>query len=257
MKMKALSNYLQEELVKTIIQEKTQQKAPLIQLTTKTTFKEALSLLAQNNVLSMPVTEAGEVKYVAWFGVMEALFFILRAYAEDTTKEAVWTSSCDIDTLVHKGEDLGKKTIEEILDQVPSQKWLNPVNPMGSVFELVELFSTSGIHRIGVMNNGDDNYVRNIITQSDIIQLISKKIFNDSKSLGPEIHTHIGSIPDLKKRVKLESPISMSLSATTIHAFWLMGFHKVYGIAVIDSNERLVANISASDVKVCSRILPG
>lgn len=255
--MKALSDYLQQELVRTIIKDKTQhQQTSIIQINTKTTFKEALSLLAHHNVLSLPVTEAGEATYVGWFGVMEALNFVLRTYSDPNSQGDAWQTLCkDIDTLVHRGEDLAKVTIATIFEQISSPKWITPVNPMGSVFELVELFSTSGLHRIGVVNSSDDDHVRHIVTQSDIIQLLSKKLYEDNKSLGVEIHTSIGLISNLKKRITLDNPISMSLNATTIHAFWLMSFHKVYGIAVVE-NDRLIANISASDVKGLSGKLP-
>jgi len=127
---------------------------------------------------------------------------------------------------------------------------------MGSLFELVELFSTSHMHRIGVLNDENDSYLRSIATQSDIIHMLSKKIYDTPLSLGTEIHLPIGNFESLRKHASMLSPISMSFSATTIHAFWLMIFHKVYGVAITDSNGRLIANISASDVKGLSGKLP-
>jgi len=70
----------------------------------------------------------------------------------------------------------------------------------------------------------------------------------------------IGKIDGIRKHAENEGVISMSINAQTIHAFWLMNFGKVYGIALVDKNGTLVANLSASDIKgigsSCSGKLP-
>jgi CBS-domain-containing membrane protein len=212
-----------------------------------------MKILAENNVLSLPVRDADEASYVGWFGVMEALSFILRTYAENEDKENKnWIWCKDIDKLIHKGEAIGKVPIKAVMDK----KWVQPVSGIGSLFELVELFSTSRIHRVGVLKDENDSYLRSIATQSDVIHMLSKKIYDTPLCLGTEIHLPIGNFESLRKNSSVSSPIAMSFSATTIHAFWLMVFHKVYGIAITDSNGRLIADISATDVKGLSEKLP-
>jgi len=125
--MKALGEYLQQELVRSFHEQKPKKYDKIIDVTTKTTFSDAMHILAENNVLSLPVRDADEVSYVGWFGVMEALSFVLRTYTENEDKENKnWTIWCkDIDKLMHKGEIIGKVPIEEVMDKKmdSTSKW--------------------------------------------------------------------------------------------------------------------------------------
>lgn len=50
---------------------------------------------------------------------------------------------------------------------------------------------------------------------------------------------------------KSEGIITMSINALAIHAFWSMHFNKVSAVAVVDTDGKLLGNLSASDIRVC------
>jgi len=223
----------------------------IVSVKSNATIREAIEVLARNKILAVPVRDTDEVRYIGWFGVLDALSYILKTYSEGeiTKGEAAWSSWCkDIDTLTHRGRELGKTTVEVAMNKV----WIPPVNATGSVFQLAESIFASpkkeGIHRIGVCNDENDAYVRAIVTQSDVIQFL----YNHAQKkpiLGDFANTPIGKIDGIRKYAESDCLISMSINAQTIHAFWLMNFDKVYGIPIVDHEGRLVANLSASDIK--------
>jgi len=202
-----------------------------------------------NNILALPVRAEDEVNYLGWFSVLDALAFILKTYSEGEAVEqgSPWSTWCkDIDTLTHRGSELGLKLVEEAMDKT----WLTPVNATGSLYELIESIfaSDKNIHRIAITNDENDNYVRAIMTQSDILQALYKNA-TEKSLLGDLGEKPIGKIDQIRKYAASDNLISMSINAQTIHAFWLLNFDKVYGIAIVDGLGRLIANLSASDVK--------
>jgi len=250
--MSAIEQFLQEKLVRELILCKSAPKE-IIYVTTNSSITATFELLAKHDILAVPVREQDELLYVGWISVLDILSFILRVYSKGETidKDAPWSTWCkNIDTLICRGEELGKISVVDAMDKT----WISPVNATGSVFELVEsLFATSkNIHRIGVCNDENDNYVRAIVTQSDVIQLLYKYSL-EKPFLGNIADTPIGDIPGLRYHAESNNLISMSINAQTIHAFWLMIFDKVHGIPIVDRNGILIANLSASDIKGISR----
>lgn len=49
---------------------------------------------------------------------------------------------------------------------------------------------------------------------------------------------------------KSEGIVTVSINAQAIHAFWSIFFNKVSAVAVIDSEGKLLGNLSASDIRV-------
>lgn len=81
--------------------------------------------------------------------------------------------------------------------------------------------------------------------QSDILQYLARNHpINDLKYL---------TVGDLGLGTR-GNVISMSVHAQAMHAFYLMHFHKVSAVAIVSSDGTLLANLSASDIRV-SRIL--
>jgi CBS-domain-containing membrane protein len=244
--MSSIESFLHSKLVRDLISLKPTQE--IVYVNVKTQIKDAIKLLAHYNILSVPVRAEDGVDYIGWFSVLDALQFILKTYSEgEAVEDGAWSKWCqDIDKLTHRGLEFGQKPVELAMNKF----WQAPVNATGSVYQLIEsVFATEkGIHRIAVCNNENDTYVRSIVTQSDVIQLLYKNALEHS-IFGDLAKAPIGHIQSLRKYSESDNLISMSLNAQTIHAFWLMNFDKVYGIPIVDSNGKLIANISASDIK--------
>uniref|UniRef100_A0A6B2L9P8 CBS domain-containing protein n=1 Tax=Arcella intermedia TaxID=1963864 RepID=A0A6B2L9P8_9EUKA len=241
--------FLQESLIKDLLHKSADAPQQILYVTPNTTLRNAIEVLAKNKILAVPVRAEEDVNYIGWFSIINAVSFILNVYSESSDVEdpGVWTTWCkDIDTLTHRGVQLGDKTVEEAMDKT----WIAPVSAVGSVFELIDsVFTTKKhIHRVCVCNDENDNYVRAIVTQSDVIQFLYKNAL-EKKILGHLGNLRVGEMPKLRKHFETESPISMSVNALAIHAFWLINFHHVHGVAIVEPSGKLIANLSASDIK--------
>jgi CBS domain-containing protein len=52
---------------------------------------------------------------------------------------------------------------------------------------------------------------------------------------------------------RCEGIVTMSINAQAIHGFWDIYFNKVSAVAVVDTNGKLLGNLSASDIRVSHR----
>jgi len=179
--------------------------------------------------------------------VLNLLSFILQTYSQGNTPEAMqWSTWCtDIDELKHRGETFGSIPVSTIMQSITA-----PVYPEGSIFELIEVFAL-GVHRAPVYKvSGLVHYITDIVSQSDVMSFLFRHRF-DAGLHGATAHGDLFNTP-IKKLPGLEyskTVITMSYFAQAIHAFWLMHFHRVYGVAIVDHDGRLLANLSASDIR--------
>jgi len=100
------------------------------------------------------------------------------------------------------------------------------------------LFSQS-LHRVPVLD--DSGKVVNIISQSSIIQVLSKKCTNvgmDDIDLPLEKHPEIGTTP----------VFSVPKSETVINTFRLLEKKNLSGVALVDESGRLVGSTSGKDL---------
>jgi CBS domain-containing protein len=82
-----------------------------------------------------------------------------------------------------------------------------------------------------------------LVTQSDLISYLAKH----QHELGDLPNRPIGSlISPANASIPL---VTMSMESPTVHALYMMYEHKVPCIAIVDERKRLVAGISASDLK--------
>jgi len=108
----------------------------------------------------------------------------------------------------------------------------------GTLYQVLEEMFSKEIHRVPVMD--DAGAIINILSQSDITQFMA-----DNKRLWSSLgHKTVEQLS-----LGTDTVICMSQHACAIHAFYLMSFNKVTAVAVVDSDEKLVANISASDIR--------
>jgi len=107
------------------------------------------------------------------------------------------------------------------------------------LYQLCEDVFSREIHRVPVIN--DKNFLLDIISASDVVSFIAQHI----DRIGSVAEATVGEL-----NLGTRNVISMSSSALAIHAFYLMYYHKVSAVAIVDHDDHLVANLSASDIKL-------
>jgi len=247
----ALTNSLKDVLdlatVADLLKIKSTSRSKVIDVKASTPINEAIKILAENDILCALVRADDSVDYIGVLDVLDVLGFILKSYSTSKDSDSMqWSSWCtDIDELKYRGETLGAIPIS----QLTAHKLPAAVYQEGSIFQLIEVFA-QGVHRVPVWRvSGHLHYVSDIVTQSDVINFLFRHRF-DADSHGFRLHGDLFNSPIKNLGLGYETNvITMSYSAQAIHAFWLMYFNKVHGVAITDHNGKLIANLSASDIR--------
>eukprot|EP01112_Ceratiomyxa_fruticulosa_P017810 TRINITY_DN561_c0_g1_i1.p1 TRINITY_DN561_c0_g1~~TRINITY_DN561_c0_g1_i1.p1 ORF type:complete len:363 (+),score=58.01 TRINITY_DN561_c0_g1_i1:210-1298(+) len=218
----------------------------LIVLKDDDTLEHALTMLTTNKILSAPITTSDSETFVGFLSLNDVVNFILKTYSNTTNKESEeveWSSWCDdFYSLSFRGVSFAQTPVKDIVKNLSEP--ICQVNEFGTVYQLMEDVFQSGYHRAIVLKDIPSSFetkALGIVTQSDIIHLLWENIY----LCGDIIHQEIGDL-----RIFNPTVISMSENALAIHAFYLMMFNKVEGVAIVDKEEKMIANLSAADLRM-------
>jgi 5'-AMP-activated protein kinase regulatory gamma subunit len=205
-------------------------------------LEDVIELLARNRILSVPVVCSDSRDVLGFVDVMDILTFIVRTVSRGhDLKEAQWSAwTDDITTLKSQGEEFGHTPVKDIMTTSRADLYF-PVYGQGTVMQAMEHFAT-GVHRAAVFNK-TNKVLTNILTQSDVLQLVVKHL--TGSSLGPLSGKTIEEL----QLGSSDNVICMSTSALAIHAIYLMFFHNVSAVAITDENGLLVSTFSASELR--------
>jgi CBS domain-containing protein len=238
---------LKSTLVEDLVDCKTEKK--IYDVLLEDTVRDVHNLLAEKKILSVPVrVEKGCSDYLGMVDVLDVVFFVLYKVTGEpkTVEEVQWSSWCqDLGKLQVKGEELGDIKVEKLFSEdsvyKAAAKW-TPVSQKGTLSQLLELFA-AGVHRVAVTSHME-GYVRNIVSQSDVLAYISKH----QDLLGDWADKSLEEV-GLATGKDTSRVICMAQESQVIHAFYLMYYNDVHAVAIVDSEGELCANISASDVR--------
>eukprot|EP00824_Muranothrix_gubernata_P002636 TRINITY_DN13200_c0_g1_i1.p1 TRINITY_DN13200_c0_g1~~TRINITY_DN13200_c0_g1_i1.p1 ORF type:complete len:398 (-),score=47.47 TRINITY_DN13200_c0_g1_i1:48-1154(-) len=236
--------YLHARRVDTLVAEKRE----LVLLHANQSVEKAIQVLSDNNILSAPVVDPdsdAELPY-SFVDMQDILTFVLSVYTQAPDDDRSpnsrmgsvnWGQFCqDIDTLTHRGVRFGMKPIRQLTD-LSGRDPFCPVFGTASLYHLAETFA-HGVHRVPVLDD-DGRRITHVVSQSSVVQHLATHLY----ALGP---LRYQTVMDLLPSMPV---ISMSSSAQAIHAFYLMHGNHVGAVAVVDEDAKMIANISASDIK--------
>jgi CBS domain-containing protein len=212
----------------------------IIEINGSVTVSEALKVLAENNILSVPVWDKNDGDYLGFLDVLDIVNYVVNMYTVGTSvKEVQWEKYCtDLELLQHRGIRFGMKPIKEIINASRKDEFI-PVYGHGTVYQLIEGVFYKGIHRAPIMD--ELNKVRNCVTQSDVMEFIGKHM--------EVINPKLGGMTVGQLQLGTKDIITMSANSLAIHAFWEIYANRVSAVAVVNSSGSLVANLSASDIR--------
>jgi len=192
--------------------------------------------LIKYNFWSCPVLQKTKNKYYGFVDLMD----ILQAVLETFGKQKLETDAEFWET-ISKDELFSKKTVAEVMTYPMSRRNpFHPVNKGYSLFTAIEILAREhGLHRIPVIEQ--DRKLVNIVTQTQVVHYLNRYL----PKLGPIKDKPISMMPSAKSTV-----FKVTEDDLAIEAFKLMHNKDITGVAVVNTDGKLVGAISHSDLKL-------
>lgn len=187
--------------------------------------------LAAANVLSAVVIDEDRNLCYGFVDVLDLMGYALEvsSWSNDITREVInvkWEAQC-----------FSRQTSGN-LTNFSQRNPFKTVTYSSSLMEVAKLFG-EGIHRVAVMNQ-ENQRIENVISQSDLIRFLTKR----GSWIGSKIEKPLFECDIFSSNVTW-----IKHTETAIQAFKLMKEKGFSGLPIIDDNLRLIANISATDLK--------
>jgi len=189
----------------------------------------ALKILADNHISSAPVFDAKKQVIIGTISVMDLAVWIVRTFAISKNKG---TNQFDIEQLKTELDT----HVRDVLNWGLDPFW--PVSEPESILNVINNFMKWRIHRTPIVGSGF--HITGSLSQSDVVHFLYKnqdKLQSVMKKTLQELQWAEGEV------------VTVLESEPLIKAFGTIVETQFTGIAVIDSNGKLISNISASDLK--------
>jgi CBS domain-containing protein len=213
-------------------------KFQLISAKTSDSVLDVLKLLREKKITSVPVWDQDAKKWVGMvdmFDIMTVMVFMsdIKGILDAVNhKEVDWYQF-----VANELKVVTEESIASICDASERNPWceVSRLKPLNS---LMDMFSKNvNIHRVPIVDDGGE--VIGLISQSKVINFLYKNVehFPDSAAV------------QVKDRFKPGKVVSIGIEKTAIDGYNLMATERVSGLAVVDGEGKLVACLSASDLK--------
>jgi CBS domain-containing protein len=200
----------------------------VVYVDTDSSLEVTCKLLGQNDILAVPILDVKENKFVGIVDIVDIAYFVAFNYEKNH-------NASESDHV-----DLFKSVRAFDLLQISDEgKLMYTFSPNTSLDRTFEPFS-KGIHRALVTTEGDQKY--HILSQTDVVKfLFESGLFDDmfSKLLCdfPSLFLYTSKVT------------TISADSPAIEGFKQLGRNKFGAVAVMDSNGKLLGNLSASDLR--------
>jgi len=201
---------------------------------TKTTVEQALNLLAEKNILSVPIWDEKSKLFVGLIDMVDILSFLVGILNESEIE----SSRRKYSTLT---DYFKKSDVVSVSDLSRRDPWL-PLACNADIGSLLETLSKQGAHRVPIIDplNGE---LLQLITQSDVINFVSQNI----DQFGTVVTKTLAEL-----RLGSSPVVSVDIDGRVKDAFRLIVEKKVSAVAVVDSTLTLIATLSVRDLRTLS-----
>jgi len=209
----------------------------IIWVTENATLDQALQLLSDNNLLSLPVLSQDKTTAIGVIDVVDIAAFIASHMSDITPISAQTLTEIELD-----GENLMDSTlVKNILGGNASSRIFSAVKISDSVEKLVDTLSR-GNRRVPILN--EENRIINFVSQTDVVRYFAENI----QLLGERGSTNLSQFGIETSRVAY-----VKYDMSVISALKFMVSQRLSALAVVGDTGQLVANFSASNLKGLSR----
>lgn len=213
------------------VEELSPTSGPVVVVDSKDSLSKTFLTMVKNNILCAPVLDQSTNKFLGLIDMIDIACFVVDI-AKNT--ERLGTDYVDF---LSKEEVFKGRATSDVADLSQRNKMF-PVTVGSNLLEAVNKMATNHVQRIPIVDK--DGHILNLLTQSAIIAYLSKHI----DQIGPAINKTLKELNFEKKPV-----ISIDHNKPAIDAFRLMTENRISGLAVLDNNKKLMANISARDLR--------
>jgi CBS domain-containing protein len=212
------------------VQELAPANGPTVVVDSNDSLFQTFLTMVRKNILCAPVRDQTG-KYIGLIDMIDIACFVV-----DIAKNSERLGSDYVDFLSSEVEFKDKPT-SDVADLSKRNK-MYPVNTGSNLLDAVRKMAEHQVQRIPIIDK--DGNIQNLLTQSAVINYLAKHI----DQLGPAVKKTLKELNFAKKPV-----ISIDHSKCAIDAFRLMVDNRISGLAVLDSDKKLMANISARDLR--------
>eukprot|EP00013_Stygamoeba_regulata_P023803 CAMPEP_0177649098 /NCGR_PEP_ID=MMETSP0447-20121125/11186_1 /TAXON_ID=0 /ORGANISM="Stygamoeba regulata, Strain BSH-02190019" /LENGTH=323 /DNA_ID=CAMNT_0019151795 /DNA_START=56 /DNA_END=1027 /DNA_ORIENTATION=+ len=214
-------------------------------LNSEAPLEKAMEVLNEHHFISAPVLEGGDAgKFYDFLDVLDCCSFLLTCFPHDV--DSVTEES--LKQFVESGETFAKATVKTVVDAARGLSLIEgrrvwPVKLETSLDKVFDLF-WMGIHRVPVIES--TGRITTVLTQSDVIAFLAQNIHILGES-------RWRTLEELSVSAVVDKVEAASMDELTIKAVHRLYAKQVSAIPVVDSEGRLVANLSASDLRYLRR----
>jgi len=213
------------------VEELAPSSGPVVVVDSKDTLSKTFLTMVKNNILCAPVLDTSTNTFTGLIDMIDIACFVV-----DIALNNERLGSDYVDFLSREEAFKGRAT-SDVADLSKRNK-LYPITVDSNLLDAVDKMASNHVQRIPILNK--EGQIINLLTQSAVIDYLAKHV----SQLGPSIQKTLKELNFEKKAV-----ISIDHSKPAIDAFRLMVENRISGLAVLDSNKKLMANISARDLR--------
>jgi len=209
-------------------------KSRVIALNANTLIQEALRTLAINNIISAPVIDTNNNRFIGFLDLIDIASYAWHVYRQQSPN--YWSGGFRFSE-----SSTATSFFSTPVRDVINFSWWNQVlttKESDSLADVIETFSSRYYkpHRVGVLDSLGQ--FTNIITQTDLVQFAFQ---------------NIGILPFASKTVSelgiARPPILIPVESSLIDTINVIVSNRVSGLGLIDQRGKLAANFSASDLR--------
>eukprot|EP01120_Amphizonella_sp_Union-15-10_P015978 TRINITY_DN8312_c0_g1_i1.p1 TRINITY_DN8312_c0_g1~~TRINITY_DN8312_c0_g1_i1.p1 ORF type:complete len:298 (-),score=52.88 TRINITY_DN8312_c0_g1_i1:87-980(-) len=202
---------------------------PLVTATDSDKVSDVLQKLIAHKLLSLPVFSEREKRFKSFVDIVDIVCHAVNILENSKTK--------DYDTLMKVDAFANERCGSIVIPSFDNQYFSITENDTlrKAIHSMVNLLN---VRRMPVLGSGDA--LVGVLSQSQVINFISKYAH-----LLPFANKTVGDLGVGSRQVP-----TLSSSQSVREAFWKIKHDNASGVAIVNSDGKLIGNISASDIKV-------
>jgi len=205
--------------------------SPVVVVDSQDSLAKTFLTMVKSNILCAPVLDRTNNTFIGLIDMIDIACFVV-----DIAKNTEKLGSDYVDFMSEEEEFKGRKTLDVV--DLSKRNKLFPVTVGSNLFDAVSKMATNHVQRIPIMDR--EGNITNLLTQSAVIDYLAKH----AEQLGPSLKKTLSELNFGEKPV-----ISINHNKPAIEAFKLMAENRISGLAVVDDSKKLIANISARDLR--------
>jgi len=194
-------------------------------------IETVLGKLCVHDLLSLPIVDAGNGQLLGTVSILDLLVFLAWGpyFESGELDKSTATSLKNLD-----------RPITQLLGLTAESRRLWIAEPTMTLTTLLEPFS-KGIHRVLVPQKDDDGKsTARVLSQSDVVSYI----YRNKQEIPQFISKKLSELGKKPKPI-----ISITKETSALEGFKTMTVEKVAALAITDNNNKLIGNLSASDLR--------